>query len=99
MDGVRHLVRLLAVHAPPSRPDLLDDLDPVRRIEDAWPATGAELDRIVSLPVPEAAPRVVDLLRAELGSLVAPHGAALAAVTELAAAARASSEAGPADRP
>jgi hypothetical protein len=99
MDGVRHLVRLLAVHAPPSRPDLLDDLDPVRRIEDAWPATGAELDRIVSLPVPEAAPRVVDLLRAELGSLVAPHGAALAAVTELAATARASSEAGPPDRP
>jgi len=39
------------------------------------------------LPVPEAALRVVALVRAELGSLVAPHGAALAAVTEVAATA------------
>ncbi len=91
MDGIGHLVRLLAAHVPPSRADLLDELDPLRRVEDAWPAIGAELDRIVILPVPEAALRVVALLRAELGSLVAPHGAALAAVTELAATARAGS--------
>ena len=95
MDGIRHLVRLLAAHVPSSRPDLLDELDPVRRVELAWPAIGAELDRIVVLPAPEAALRVVALLRAELASLVAPHGAVLAAVTELATTSRTgASEAG-----
>jgi hypothetical protein len=44
--------------------------------------------RIMPLPAPEAALRVLALLRAELGALVAPHGAALAAVTELATACR-----------
>lgn len=86
MDGIGHLARLLAVHVP-ARAGSLDELDPLRRVEEAWPELGAELDGILLLPAPEAALRVVALLRARLGSLVATHGAALAAVTQVATAA------------
>ena len=43
---------------------LRDSLNPVRRIEQRFPAFGHELNRLRSLPVEDAAPQLLDLLEA-----------------------------------
>jgi predicted nucleotidyltransferase len=46
--ALRHLLALLARHVPPERPELLDELDPFRRAEGAYPSLAAELDGLVA---------------------------------------------------
>jgi hypothetical protein len=47
----------------------LDDLDPFRRFEIVYPELGAWLDQALALPVPEAAPEMLDIAINNLGDL------------------------------
>ncbi|HTE53989.1 MAG TPA: hypothetical protein VK698_24205 [Kofleriaceae bacterium] len=87
LDAVGHLAQLLAAELPSAESHLLDDLDPLRRVERVWPAVGAELDRAVLLPAPAAAGQLVATVRSALAPLPAAHLEALAVVARLAAAA------------
>jgi len=46
--ALRFLLMLIARHVPPDSPGVLDDLNPYRRVERAYPALGAELDAIIA---------------------------------------------------
>lgn len=46
--ALRFLLMLIARHVPPEVPDVLDDLNPYRRVERAYPGLGAELDRVMA---------------------------------------------------
>jgi catechol 2,3-dioxygenase-like lactoylglutathione lyase family enzyme len=72
--AVGHLLRLAARHAGP-RPDVLDTLDPARRIENALPAFASDLERSLAAPAPEAARRLIDLATATAPEAVRRHGA------------------------
>ncbi|HQN06262.1 MAG TPA: hypothetical protein PK569_01725 [Thermoanaerobaculia bacterium] len=65
-----HLLRLLSRHVPPEAPVPLDDLDPFRRFERAFPIIGAELNAALSLPPLPAAIALLDLVARELGARV-----------------------------
>ncbi len=65
--ALRNLLVLLARHVPAQEPSALDDLDPFRRVERAWPALGAELDAAVAHPAPAAGRRLVEIAVRELG--------------------------------
>ncbi len=67
-----HLLRLAARHLSRADPGALDDLDPARRFERAFPALAAEIDAALGRDVPEAA-------RALLGAAVRALGARLPA--------------------
>jgi hypothetical protein len=56
------VLRLIARYVPPSSPAALDNLDPMRRFEFAYPEIGAELNRILLLETPEAARGLLDLI-------------------------------------
>jgi hypothetical protein len=66
-----HLLRLLSRHVPPEAPVPLDDLDPFRRFERAFPILGAELNAALSLPPLPGALALLDLASRELGGRVA----------------------------
>lgn len=69
----RHAVdRLLAlaVRHLPRAEDVLDDLDPRRRVERVFPRFGAALDAALGLPVPAAAVALLDLAETELASRI-----------------------------
>jgi hypothetical protein len=51
---------------PSPQAAILDDLDPLRRFERAYPELGAELAAIVRLPPDEAAVALLDLTEREL---------------------------------
>ena len=61
-----HLLRLLARHVPVEAQVPLDDLDPFRRFERAFPRLGARVDAALSRPPLEAAVALVDLAAREL---------------------------------
>jgi hypothetical protein len=46
--ALRSLLMLVARHVPPEVPDVLDELNPYRRVERAYPALGAELDAVMA---------------------------------------------------
>lgn len=50
-----HLIPMVVRHYPAERGALLDNLDPFRRFDIVYPEFGAELARLLPLPVPEAA--------------------------------------------
>ena len=62
----QHLVVLLARHVPKEVEHPLDDLDPMRRFERAWPTLGRELNRLQEAPFPEAAAGLLEIARREL---------------------------------
>jgi hypothetical protein len=66
-SALEHLLVLLARHVPPERPGSLDDLDPFRRFEAAYPGLGREIDRTRDLDLPEAAAALLRLALRELG--------------------------------
>jgi hypothetical protein len=68
-EAVTSLLRLVALHLTPAAP-VLDSLDPRRRVERAYPALAAELDRLMVLPIPEAAGALLDLARRELSDRI-----------------------------
>jgi hypothetical protein len=65
--AIGHLLRLIERHLPPERPGSLDDLDPFRRFESAYPALGRELEEALALEVPAAARALLSLATRELG--------------------------------
>jgi hypothetical protein len=65
-QAARPLFVLLARHVPSERRGVLDDLDPFRRFELAYPELGRELDVLLRLETPAAAVGLLDLARREL---------------------------------
>lgn len=49
------LLALIAAHIPAEHPDRLDNIDPARRFEQAYPALGAEINALLLLETPGAA--------------------------------------------
>jgi len=74
-----HLVRLAARHLSPAEPAALDDLDPARRFERAFPALAAEIDAVLGREVPEAAWALLAVAARALGSRLPAEGAAAVA--------------------
>ncbi len=47
-SALRHFLVLLARHVPAARPEAIDDLNPFRRVEQAWPAVGIALSALLA---------------------------------------------------
>jgi hypothetical protein len=67
--ALTHLTRLVARVIPAANASVLDDLDPLRRFERAYPVLGPELAAAVRLAPPEAALRLLEVLERELRPL------------------------------
>ncbi len=61
-----HLLRLLARHVPAEVETPLDDLDPFRRFERAYPGLGGQLNAALALPPLDAALALLDVAAREL---------------------------------
>lgn len=59
---VEQLTALIQATVPPQQPRLVDDLSPGRRIEFTHPQYTEHLHRLITLPVPEAAQTIVDIV-------------------------------------
>lgn len=46
--ALRHFLVLLGRHVPAERPEAIDNLNPFRRVEQAWPAVGMALSALLS---------------------------------------------------
>ena len=66
------LVRLLARHLVPDRPDRFDDIDPRRRFEEVFPAAAAHLTAALAAPLPETARRFVALAEEVAAPVLGP---------------------------
>lgn len=77
--AMRSLLALLSRHIPSDEAARLDDLDPFRRFERAYPRLGAELIAALALPPLRAALAFLDLASRELGPRVPGWPAAAAA--------------------
>ncbi len=62
-----HLLRLLARHVPAEVETPLDDLDPFRRFERAYPGLGEAVNAALALPPLDAALALLDVAARELG--------------------------------
>lgn len=74
-----HLLRLAARHLPPAEPGALDDLDPTRRFERAYPALAAEVEAALGREVPEAARALLSAADRALGARLPAEGTAAVA--------------------
>ena len=74
-----HLMRLAAYHLHPLDPAALDDLDPSRRFERAFPALAAEIEAELRREVPEAARALLQVASRALGARLPAEGAAAVA--------------------
>ncbi len=81
VGALHHLAKLIGHNLPPQR-DVLDNLDPVRRFEFAYPAIGADLNLILLLPVPEAACAMLDLVEGLFADLPAYPAEAVAVIRQ-----------------
>ena len=61
LSSLYSLLQLIPKHIPAERPVPLDNLDPLRRVELAYPALGAEINRLVRLELDQAAAGLLDL--------------------------------------
>lgn len=75
-----HLLRLLARHVPPEAEAALDDLDPFRRFERAYPRLAARVDAALSRPPREAAVGLLHIAASELAPCLAEWPGDAAAV-------------------
>lgn len=67
-----HLVSILRQGLPAEAAARLDDLDPLRRLEQALPEAARDLDAALARPVPEAARGILAVLVRERSGLVSP---------------------------
>jgi hypothetical protein len=74
-----HLMRLAARHLPADEAGALDDLDPSRRFERAFPALAAEIEAALRREVPEAARALLQVAVRALGTRIPAEGAAAVA--------------------
>jgi hypothetical protein len=77
--AARHFLRLLAAALPAAPGAVLDDLDPFRRAEAAWPEAARGLDAALARPPLEAARALLALAEATFRAVPAvpwPHAAA-----------------------
>jgi hypothetical protein len=74
-----HLLRLAARHLRPAEPAALDELDPARRFERAFPALAAEVDAALGREVPEGARALLAAAVRALGPRLPAGGAAAVA--------------------
>jgi lincosamide nucleotidyltransferase B/F len=65
--ALQHLLPLLAHALGGADHPARDVLDPFRRFEQAFPPVGAEIERALSLPLPDAATALLDLLERVAG--------------------------------
>lgn len=70
VHAVRHLAILLRTKLSAAAAARLDDLDPFRRFELAFPELGAEIEAALRRPAPEAARALLDIAARELPQLV-----------------------------
>jgi hypothetical protein len=71
--ALRHFLVLLARHVPADRAEALDDLDPFRRVEIAYPEVAAQLDALlVTGDLPRIAAGLLDLGERLFGILAKP---------------------------
>lgn len=75
-DAVAHLCTLLARHGHAAHPEVLDDLDPLRRVERAFPGYGPVLARATEAGFEALARAVLDVAEAALGAQVPGRGLA-----------------------
>lgn len=85
-----HFLRLLREATPPAPDAQLDDLDPFRRVERAWPAPARALDAALARPPLEAALALLELADATFRAIEAVPwpAAAVAAIHATLSAAR-----------
>ncbi len=78
LDAVEHILRAVALRRPTPATDVLDPLDPTRRIELAYPQLCAEIARALELQVAECTRRLLDIAERALapGWQEFPHSAA-----------------------
>lgn len=67
-SALRHLLVLLARHVPSRERAKLDNLDPLRRFEMAYPALGAELGHLLGQATPAAAEGLLAIAGRELAA-------------------------------
>jgi hypothetical protein len=61
VSSLYSLLRLIPKHILPELPEALDNLDPLRRVEMAYPEIGAEINRLLRLDLDQAALGLLDL--------------------------------------
>ncbi|MBN1681151.1 MAG: hypothetical protein JW966_12770 [Anaerolineae bacterium] len=74
------LLRLVPKYIPTDHPEALDNLDPLRRVEMAYPELGAEINRLLRLDLDQAAVGLLDLADALLRERLADYPAEAVAV-------------------
>jgi hypothetical protein len=79
-SAVEHLTRLLAANVPGERPEVLDDIDPRRRFELAFPELAAEIDAALAADPEAGALALLGLAERELGAGLEAWPRAAAAV-------------------
>ena len=60
-QAVGHLLRAVAERLPSARADALDDLDPTRRVEQAFPRLAERIEALLTLDVEDCARGLLDL--------------------------------------
>lgn len=80
--AAQHLAALLAKHVPKEAEAPLDDLDPLRRFERAYPVLGKEIGDLLDASVPEAAAGLLAIARRELADRISGWPGDAAATVE-----------------
>jgi lincosamide nucleotidyltransferase len=70
--ALQHAVRAIRAALAPANPAALDNLDPLRRLETAYPFVANALADAVALPVAEAARRMLDVVERALREAITP---------------------------
>jgi hypothetical protein len=73
LKAVEHLLWLLARHLQPAQPDLLDDIDPFRRVEFAFPEIGDALNQALLCETPQAAQHLLAIAEKALPSFLSNY--------------------------
>ncbi|PIE17458.1 MAG: hypothetical protein CSA66_05755, partial [Proteobacteria bacterium] len=81
--ALEHLIRLIVAYVPADRPTVLDDLDPTRRFERAYPEIGGRVATCLEASVPAAARELLDVAHEVLSDRLPDYPAAAVEVVRL----------------